>query len=53
MDSLKEIVISDLISNLNHGILVSRLTYLIAKEMKLDEDMCYEMAVAGDRKSVV
>lgn len=47
MDSLKEIVISDLISNLNHGILVSRLTYLIAKEMKLDEDMCYEMAVAG------
>lgn len=47
MDSLREIVLSDLKSNLNHGILVSRLTYLIAKEMDLDEDMCYEMAVAG------
>ncbi|MCM1466960.1 MAG: HD domain-containing protein [Alistipes sp.] len=47
MESLKDIVLSDLKSNLNHGILVSRLTYLIAKEMNLDEDMCYEMAVAG------
>lgn len=47
MESLREIVLSDLKSNLNHGILVSRLTYLIAKEMKLDEDMCYEIAVAG------
>lgn len=47
MDSLRNIILSDLKSNLNHGILVSRLTYLIAKEMKLDEDMCYEMAVAG------
>lgn len=47
MESLKDIVLSDLKSNLNHGILVSRLTYLIAKEMELDEDMCYEMAVAG------
>lgn len=47
MESLRDIVLSDLKSNLNHGILVSRLTYLIAKEMKLDEDMCYEMAVAG------
>lgn len=47
MESLREIVLSDLKSNLNHGILVSRLTYLIAKEMKLDKDMCYEIAVAG------
>lgn len=47
MESLREIVLSDLKSNLNHGILVSRLTYLIAKEMKMDEDMCYEIAVAG------
>lgn len=47
MDPLREIVLSDLKSNLNHGILVSRLTYLIAREMRLDEDMCYEMAVAG------
>ena len=47
MESLIEIVLSDLKSNLNHGILVSRLTYLIARELKLDEDMCYEMAVAG------
>lgn len=40
-------ILCDLKSGLNHGIMVSNLTYLIAKEMKLDEDMCYEMAVAG------
>lgn len=47
MKNLNETVLSDLKSGLNHGIMVSNLTYLIAKEMKLDEDMCYEMAVAG------
>lgn len=47
MNFLDYTLISDLKSGLNHGIMVSNLTYLIAKEMKLDEDMCYEMAVAG------
>lgn len=47
MKYLDSTILSDLKSGLNHGIMVSNLTYLIAKEMKLDEDMCYEMAVAG------
>lgn len=47
MIDLNRTVLSDLKSGLNHGIMVSNLTYLIAKEMQLDEDMCYEMAVAG------
>ncbi len=32
---------------LDHGIAVSNLGFYIAKEMKLDEDMCYEIAIAG------
>lgn len=40
-------ILSDLKSGLNHGMMVSNLTYLIAREMKLDEDMCYDMALAG------
>ncbi|MDD6571384.1 MAG: HD domain-containing protein [Thermoflexaceae bacterium] len=47
MKYLDSTILSDLKSGLNHGIMVSNLTYQIAKEMKLDEDMCYEMAVAG------
>ena len=47
MKYLDSTILSDLKSGLNHGIMVSNLTFLIAKEMKLDEDMCYEMAVAG------
>lgn len=47
MRYLDTTILSDLKSGLNHGIMVSNLTYLIAKKMNLDEDMCYEMAVAG------
>lgn len=47
MEYLDSTILGDLKSGLNHGIMVSNLTFLIAKEMKLDEDMCYEMAVAG------
>ncbi len=47
MEFLDSTILSDLKSGLNHGVVVSNLTYLIAKEMKLDEDMCYDMAVAG------
>lgn len=32
---------------LDHGIAVSNMAFYIAKEMKLDEDMCYELAIAG------
>lgn len=47
MEKLNDIIISDLKSGITHGVTVSNLTYLIAKEMKLDEDMCYELAIAG------
>lgn len=47
MKFLDSTILSDLKSGLNHGIMVSNLTYLIAMEMKLNEDMCYDMAVAG------
>lgn len=47
MKYLDTTILGDLKSGLNHGILVSNLTYLVAKKMELDEDMCYEMAVAG------
>lgn len=47
MELLDGTLLKDLKSGLNHGIVVSNLTYLIAKEMKLDEDMCYDIAVAG------
>lgn len=47
MEKLNDIIISDLKSGIAHGVTVSNLTYLIAKEMKLDEDMCYELAIAG------
>lgn len=47
MKYLDSTILRDLKSGLNHGIMVSNLTYLIAREMKLDEDMCYDMAVAG------
>lgn len=37
----------DLYGELNHGILVSNLVYDLAKELKLEEEQCYELAVAG------
>lgn len=42
-----DILLADLCDNVKHGICVSNLTYLTAKEMKLDEDICYDLAVAG------
>ena len=37
----------DLSAELSHGIVVSTLAYAVASEMKLDEKICYELAIAG------
>ena len=37
----------DLSAELNHGIIVSNLAYAVAVEMGLDEEFCYQMAIAG------
>jgi putative nucleotidyltransferase with HDIG domain len=47
MELLDSTLIKDLKSGLNHGIVVSNLTNLIAKEMGIDESMGYDIAVAG------
>ncbi|MGN0161489.1 MAG: HD-GYP domain-containing protein [Lachnospiraceae bacterium] len=47
MRYLDSTILSDLKSGLNHGIVVSNLTYLIAMEMNIDEKAAYDMALAG------
>ncbi len=37
----------DLSAELRHGIAVSNLAYDVARELNLDEDKCYELALAG------
>ena len=37
----------DLSAELNHGVVVSNLAYAVAAEMGLDEEFCYQMAIAG------
>lgn len=37
----------DLSVELNHGIVVSNLAYAVAKELGLEEEFCYQMAIAG------
>ena len=37
----------DLSAALNHGVVVSNLAYAVAVEMGLDEEFCYQMAIAG------
>lgn len=32
---------------ISHGIIVSNLAYLVGKELGLDEDVCYDLAIAG------
>lgn len=43
----KEVLLEDFKDGLAHGIKVSNLAYLVAKEMDLNQDMCYDIAVAG------
>lgn len=45
--NLRQTVFNDLKSGLAHGILVSNLAVLLAREMECDQAFCYELAVAG------
>lgn len=44
---MEKTLLTDLKDNLIHGISVSNLTYMTAREMELDDRTCYELAVAG------
>lgn len=43
----QDILNDDMYYNIIHGICVSNLAFRIAKELKLNNDECYELAVAG------
>ncbi len=42
-----EVVADDLKEAVDHGILVSKLAYLLSREMEMDKVFCYAMAQAG------
>lgn len=46
-NNFTEVIKGDFFGNLTHGLVVCNLTYMIAKDMGLDEDMCNEIAIAG------
>lgn len=46
-DTPERILDFDLSAELNHGMRVSNLAYAVAKELGLDENECYELAIAG------
>ena len=46
-DWTKTILEIDLIDGIRHGVCVSNLTYLIARKLGLDDEECYNLAVAG------
>ncbi len=41
------VMVGDLEEAIDHGILVSKLAFLLSKEMQLEKDSCYTMAEAG------
>lgn len=47
MSEFQKILFDDTKDNIIHGVCVSNLTYLTARKMGLDEDICYDLAVAG------
>ncbi len=44
---VEDLLYADLVDGISHGIRVSNLTYLTAKKLNLDEETCYNLAVAG------
>ena len=46
-DWVKTTLQMDLLDGIRHGVCVSNLTYLTARKLKLDQDVCYELALAG------
>lgn len=43
----REFLEKDMIAIIAHSILVSKLAYLVGKELGISEELCYELAVAG------
>lgn len=44
---VEDVLYADLVDGLSHGMRVSNLTYLTAKKLNLDDETCYNLAVAG------
>ena len=47
MSEFQKTLFADTRDNIIHGVCVSNLTYLTAHEMGLEEDICYDLAIAG------
>lgn len=47
IDEMSNYLTEDLKTEIEHGIVVSRLAGLLAKELKLDADFCHDIEVAG------
>lgn len=47
IERFNDILLMDMNDNINHGICVSKLTYLTAQKLGIDDDSCHELAVAG------
>lgn len=43
----EDVIKEDLEDAVNHGILVSKLAFKIARELGMDEEYCYNLAIAG------
>ncbi|MGN0378164.1 MAG: HD-GYP domain-containing protein [Butyrivibrio sp.] len=46
-ERFNDILLTDMNDNINHGICVSNLTYLTARQLGIDDGVCNELAVAG------
>ena len=47
LEPKRRMITFDLISEIRHGIQVSNLAYAVGKEYGLEDDECYELAIAG------
>lgn len=46
-EEIEDIVKEDLDDAINHGIIVSNLAYLLSEELEMNQEFCYNIAVAG------
>ena len=46
-NTVNNTLLSDFEDNINHGLCVSNLTYLLAGKLNLSEEVCHELAIAG------
>ncbi|ROR25268.1 putative nucleotidyltransferase with HDIG domain [Mobilisporobacter senegalensis] len=47
VEEFEDIIKEDLTDAVDHGIVVSNLAYLLSQELGMDEEFCYDMAIAG------